>query len=415
MLHVNLEIDENEPRSGILKLLQILRPEWNPQQVHMKPFTQGMTNRLIGCFLRPNQDQTQTSDSVLVRVYGRNTELYVDRSEEVQILRILEFRGLGSKIYCSFNNGICYEFLQGAPLTWSQVSQPHVYRLIAAEMARLHSIQFHSSESEPFLWKKMEHFLDLLQTSQSEHRMESCSQLESRENHSVQSENRWSFWDGPLPCPDVLRTEMELLKSRLSRLQSPVVLCHNDLLHNNIIYNKERDSVRFIDFEYAALNHLSFDIGNHFNEFAGVSPVDYSRYPKEELQRDWIRTYLQHFGPYNRHHYNTTEQQNYRRESEDLAAGREVTEQEVTRLHVHVCMFSLASNLFWGMWAILQAQLSNIDFDFTSYAAARLDFYFQKRDQYLSLDPDNIPDHGQDHRPDHRPDQKTKTFKCKMT
>ncbi len=29
------------------------------------------------------------------------------------------------------------------------------------------------------------------------------------------------------------------------------------------------DTVKFIDFEYAGYNYDAFDIGNHFNEFAG--------------------------------------------------------------------------------------------------------------------------------------------------
>lgn len=28
--------------------------------------------------------------------------------------------------------------------------------------------------------------------------------------------------------------------------------------------------VRFIDYEYSSYNYLAFDIGNHFNEFAGL-------------------------------------------------------------------------------------------------------------------------------------------------
>ncbi|KAJ0029153.1 hypothetical protein NQD34_004150 [Periophthalmus magnuspinnatus] len=367
--HVDLEINEEEPEPGILELLQILRPDWCLEQVYMKSFTEGITNRLIGCFVRPDQRPDPDSDLVLVRLYGRHTDLFVDRSREVQMVRLLESRGCGPKIYCSFRNGISYEYLPGAPLSDRLLTQPHIYRLVAAEMAMLHLVQIKNSESEePVLWKKMEHLLNLIQMNQSE---------ESQGNHS-------QFWSGLVPGPEVLRTEMVLLKSSLSRLRSPVVLCHNDLLTKNIIYNKEIGTVKFIDFEYCDFNYQAFDIGNHFNEFAGVSDLDYSRYPSPGLQKDWITTYLK----------------NYSQET-----GSEVTEQEVTRLYVHVCKFSLASNLFWGMWAILQSKLSSIDFDFRSYAAARLKFYFEKRDQYLDLDPDLGPDRDLELGPDRDPDQ----------
>lgn len=43
-----------------------------------------------------------------------------------------------------------------------------------------------------------------------------------------------------IPSPQVLQEEMAWMKERLSNLGSPVVLCHNDLLCKNIIYNKKR-------------------------------------------------------------------------------------------------------------------------------------------------------------------------------
>lgn len=42
-----------------------------------------------------------------------------------------------------------------------------------------------------------------------------------------------------LPSIDTLSAEMDLLKRHLSVIDSPTVLCHNDLLTKNIIYNHE--------------------------------------------------------------------------------------------------------------------------------------------------------------------------------
>lgn len=63
--------------------------------------------------------------------------------------------------------------------------------------------------------------------------------------------------------------EYQTLKDSLSKIDSPVVFCHNDLLLTNILYNQERNQVTFIDFEFAAYNAQAFDIANHFAEFAG--------------------------------------------------------------------------------------------------------------------------------------------------
>ncbi|KAJ8396692.1 hypothetical protein AAFF_G00015300 [Aldrovandia affinis] len=148
-----------------------------------------------------------------------------------------------------------------------------------------------------------------------------------------------------VPSVDTLLREAESLEKHLSHISSRTVLCHNDLLTKNIIYNQAEGSVRFIDYEYANYNYQAYDIGNHFNEFAGVDDVDYSLYPSQELQRDWLRVYLENY-------------------KQCLGLQPTVSAQEVHSLYVKVCKFSLVSHFSWGLWALLQARYSTIDFDF---------------------------------------------------
>ena len=51
------------------------------------------------------------------------------------------------------------------------------------------------------------------------------------------------------------------------------------------------DETNFIDYEYGGHNYRSFDIANHFCEFAGFD-ADYSLYPTREFQLQWLRHYL---------------------------------------------------------------------------------------------------------------------------
>ncbi|XP_042352407.1 ethanolamine kinase 1-like isoform X2 [Plectropomus leopardus] len=351
LLHVDLRIDEHEPRRGILELLSRLRPCWKAQEIQMKTFTEGITNQLIGCYVVSLQEP----GCVLVRLYGRKTELYVNRDREVEMFQVFHAHGCGPQIYCSFQNGICYEFVRGTVLDDELLRQPSIYRLIAAEMGRIHSIQPKCGRTvEPFLWTKMSHFLTLVESS-------------SINNSPVEQRCTKSFAAlREVPSFETLSAEMESLKRHLSQIDSPTVLCHNDLLTKNIIYNHKEGIVKFIDYEYADYNYQAFDIGNHFNEFAGVNDVNYNLYPSWELQRDWLTAYL---------------------ESYKHSTGHEVTvtEAEVTQLYVQVCKFSLASNFFWGLWAILQSRFSSIDFDFQRYAMARLNYYFEKKEEYFGL------------------------------
>ena len=48
----------------------------------------------------------------------------------------------------------------------------------------------------------------------------------------------------------------------------------------------------FIDFEYAGYNSRGFDLGNHFNEYAGFD-VDWSLFPNEERMQWFISHYLE--------------------------------------------------------------------------------------------------------------------------
>ncbi|XP_026883918.2 ethanolamine kinase 2 isoform X3 [Electrophorus electricus] len=307
-LHIDVHLDEQAPHAGIIKILKSLRPQWRAEDIQMKVFTEGITNQLLGCYV----------GSV---------------SEEGLVL-----------------NGMCYEFVKGRVLDDPLLRQPSVYRLIAAEMGKIHAIKPRAVASPtPVLWSKLSHYLQLLQSSENDAPF--CQRSSVQQN---------------VPRIDLLLNEMEDLKKHLNGIDSPTVLCHNDLLTKNIIHNSTEGVVKFIDFEYADFNYQAYDIGNHFNEFAGVNNVDYSLYPSHELQMDWLTIYLQSL-----RHY----------------TGRDcaITKRELQELYIKVCKFSLASHLSWGLWALLQAKHSIIDFDFLRYATARFNCYFEKKQDYFIM------------------------------
>ena len=56
---------------------------------------------------------------------------------------------------------------------------------------------------------------------------------------------------------------------------SEVVFSHNDFQENNVlIWNLDKQKFTIIDFEYASLNFLGYDLASYFNE----SFIDYT-YP----------------------------------------------------------------------------------------------------------------------------------------
>uniref|UniRef100_A0A8D0LCS4 ethanolamine kinase n=1 Tax=Sphenodon punctatus TaxID=8508 RepID=A0A8D0LCS4_SPHPU len=330
-------------RQGALELLGRLRPQWSPGEVTLKMFTEGITNKLIGCYVGDAMD-----DVVLVRIYGNKTELLVDRDEEVKSFRVLQAHGCAPQLYCTFSNGLCYEFMQGEALDPEHVRNPDIFRLIARQLAKIHAIHAHNGWiPKSNLWLKMGKYFSLIPTEFTD------EEVNKRFLNDV-------------PSTQVLQEEMAWMKERLSNLGSPVVLCHNDLLCKNIIYNEKQGDVQFIDYEYSGYNYLAYDIGNHFNEFAGVSEVDYSLYPDRELQEQWLRAFLEAYKEYK-------------------GFGTDVTEKEVEMLYVQVNQFALASHFFWGLWALIQAKYSTIDFDFLGYAIVRFSQYFKMKTEVIAL------------------------------
>ncbi|KAK6472066.1 ethanolamine kinase 1-like [Huso huso] len=337
-------VDEHNVIPGALKLIKKLRPAWDTDRVQTKLFTDGITNKLVGCYL-----EECPADTVLVRVYGNKTELFVDRDNELKSFQVLHANGCAPHLYCTFQNGLCYEFIQGDALGPQHVRDPVLFRLIAVEMARIHTIHAHNGcIPKPNLWIKLRKYFSLVTTEFTA----------EASNIRIQQE---------VPSLEVLEQEMAWMKEHLSQLGSPIVLCHNDLLCKNIIHNDKEGQVRFIDYEYASYNYQAFDIGNHFNEFAGVSEVDYSLYPSRELQMQWLHIYLQAYKRFTK-------------------KGEEVTECEIETLYVQINKFALASHFFWGFWALIQAKYSTIDFDFLGYAVLRFNQYFKMKPEVMALE-----------------------------
>ncbi|KAJ8298740.1 hypothetical protein KUTeg_022800 [Tegillarca granosa] len=92
----------------------------------MKRFHEGVMNVLVGCYLDGKYDE----DVVLIRKYGNNTNLLVDRKAEIDIIRTLN------------QNGICM------PL------------LIAREMAKLHSTKLKETNPKSGLFEKLDKWIE---------------------------------------------------------------------------------------------------------------------------------------------------------------------------------------------------------------------------------------------------------------
>lgn len=124
-----------------------------------------------------------------------------------------------------------------------------------------------------------------------------------------------------------------------------LVICHNDVGYNNILYNSSSESVSFIDFEYCAINFALFDIANHFVEYAGFEQIDFDRYPNRDEQCRWLEIYF--------------EARNLKFDNQDKIC------------HL-IDQFAALCHLCFGLWAFAQICFAKDASDYESYGRRRL-------------------------------------------
>ena len=175
VLHFDISINEKNENTTIAMLMPHIKKSWDPAALQKKVFDSGITNRLIGFYVK-NDPSTMVStrfaelgrsDIVLCRIYGAKTELIIDRAQELINMQELGQQGIAPSLYCTFNNGYCYKFIEGSVLTVENVSKPSIFTIIAKRMAKLHSMKLsdhflknHKMESK--LYETLHRYINLV-------------------------------------------------------------------------------------------------------------------------------------------------------------------------------------------------------------------------------------------------------------
>ena len=173
---------------------------------------------------------------------------------------------------------------------------------------------------------------------------------------------------------DQLQHELEWLVGLLGETPGVVpekqyVFAHCDLLSGNVIVQPPPENntslngtngtehistVSFIDYEYTTAAPASFDLSNHFAEWGGFD-CDFTVLPTRDVRRAFLREYLDSFNTH---------------------LGRKSNGSDLDQLFGQVDQFRGVPGFYWGIWALIQAQISQIDFDYASYAEIRLGEYW---------------------------------------
>ncbi|GJU14345.1 probable ethanolamine kinase [Tanacetum coccineum] len=193
---------------------------------------------------------------VTVKLYGPNTEYVINRHSELQAIYHLSAAGYGPKLQGTFRNGMVQSFIHARTLDVSDMSRPKMAAEIAKKLKEFHQVDV-SGSKEPQLWTDILKFL------------KSASNLTFDDGEKQKLYMKILF--------EEVKAGISQLKELTGHLNAPVVFAHNDLLSGNLMMNDDERKVYFIDFEYGSYSYRGFDIGNHFNEYAGYD-CDYKLY-----------------------------------------------------------------------------------------------------------------------------------------
>ncbi|XP_064019174.1 choline kinase alpha isoform X2 [Pogoniulus pusillus] len=352
-------LDPRTRRKAYLWCKEFLPGAWRglrEEQLRINPIRGGLSNMLFQCSLpdslEPVADEPR---KVLLRLYGAILQMGAEAMVlESVMFAILAERALGPKLYGIFPQGRLEEFIPSRKLSTEELTLPDISAEIAEKMARFHGMKMPFNKEPKWLFGTMEKYLNQML------RVKFTRESKTRKLNKLLAYN--------------LPQEMKNLRALLEATPSPVVFCHNDCQEGNILLlegreDSENQKLMLIDFEYSSYNYRGFDIGNHFCEWM----YDYTyekypffkatalKYPSKKQQLHFISSYLSAF-----HHgfENLSHEEKSKLEEE---------------VFIEVNRFALASHFFWGLWSIIQAKISSIEFGYLEYAQARFDAYFDQK------------------------------------
>ncbi|KAG0480619.1 hypothetical protein HPP92_011191 [Vanilla planifolia] len=271
-------------------------------------------------------DEASASRNVLLRIYGEGVCIFFDREDEIRTFKLLSCLGHGPRLLSVFPSGRVEEFIHARTLSSSDLRRPEISALIASKLRELHQLEMPGFKV-PLLWERLRNWLKA-----------------ARRLSSSDEAKRFKL--------DLVEREISILEKELSSGDHKLGFCHNDLQSGNIMVDEESRVLTIIDYEYASFNPIAYDIANHFCEMAAdyltETPhvLDYSKYPDLEEQKRFVWTYLS-------------------------SSGENPNDNEVEKLLGGIEKYTLASHLIWGLWALVENHLGDIDFDYLEYAKQR--------------------------------------------
>ncbi|XDG10453.1 hypothetical protein ABKA04_010068 [Annulohypoxylon sp. FPYF3050] len=380
--HIPLSYDSENPDSSARALILALRPEWanSDSNIEFISFKDGITNTLLKAINKKEglSKEEVDKEAVLLRAYGHGTDVLIDRHRETQNHELLMNHDLAPELLARFNNGMIYRYIRGTVTQPADLRESPIYLAVARRLAQWHAIVPCIYEAHP-----LKNGVNGVNGNVNGSRNTAIDHAAP----GKPSPNVWTVmqkWIFALPTDtEAQRTRQANLQQELTKLieelserpglgENGLVFAHCDLLSGNVIIEPQstgakeggerQKKVSFIDYEYATPSPAAFDLANHFAEWGGFD-CDYTVLPTRAQRLEFIREYI--------HAYFS--QLPEKPDSIDEEA-------ETQKLLAEVDIFRGVPGFYWGIWALIQATISHIDFDYAEYAEIRLGEYWGWRE-----------------------------------
>ncbi|MCJ1317132.1 hypothetical protein MMC15_002454 [Xylographa vitiligo] len=395
---ISLSYNNADSYASALRLVLALFPDWEHAkgEIEFIRFKDGITNTLLKAIKRrPGYSEEEIdNEAVLLRAYGKGTEVLIDRERESASHFLLASHNLAPPLLARFQNGLMYRFIRGRVCQSQDLTKEAIWKGVARRLGEWHAVlPVRPAETTTSMESEANDLKYLVSVGSSEASLEKINAI----TPNKPTPNIWTViqkWIFALP----VRTEVEV--ERKARLQQElertvaelgsnpglgkdgIIVGHCDLLSGNVIILPSQpdaeDTVRtvsFIDYEYTTPCPAAFDIANHFAEWGGFD-CDYSVLPTRSIRRAFLQEYLLSYY----HHLDRTSNGSMPeiKTTQPSLDGFDLNT-KIDSLMAEVDRFRGIPGLYWGIWALIQATISQIDFDYAAYAPVRLKEYWDWR------------------------------------
>lgn len=362
-------------KEELILLIKALRvSKWHKHQLTVNNL---IVTRILGALTNSiykieyrDPNQMFTVPSLLLRVYGKNVDLLIDRESELQILIKLSAKRIGPKLLGIFSNGRFEQFLEGfTTLGKTEIRDPVISQMLARRMKDLHyQIQLDVRDKAleyPVAWVQIIKWMTLFER-----------ELKNSYDKQLLESTILMSWE---QFRELVFSYREWLFSKYDRtdLSSNYRFCHNDTQYGNLllkttfdpktVVTKDNDAIKttsnkkdgdlaVIDFEYSGPNFAAYDLADHFSEWMSDyhnEELPYfihdENYPTQLEQLNMLKSYVEYDFqfPSTNLYTNSTPDVN----EADASA---LIDYEVKKLHNEIIYWRSTVQIFWLIWGLIQ-------------------------------------------------------------